>query len=103
METIRDSLSGLKSQIEKKADKTVVEDLSLVVANLEARVTTLEEKWPLPPLPAQPQAPAEVQREVVAQAASELKEHNELKRNSIVFNVPESSSNLKTVCKKDDL
>ena len=103
METIRDSLSGLKLQIEKKADKSVVEDLSLVVDNLEARVSTLEKNDPFPPLPAQPQAPAEVQREVVAQAASELKEHNERKRNSIVFNVPESPSNLKTVCKKDDL
>ena len=100
METIRDSLSGLVSQIEKKAGKSVVEDLSLVVDNLGARATTLEKNDPFPPLPAQPQAPAEVQREVVAQAASELKEHNERKRNSIVFNVPETSSNLKTVCKK---
>ena len=45
----------------------------------------------------------EAEREMVARATNELKEHNDRKNNVIVFNMPETKSNLKVECRKHDL
>ena len=114
MKNMNQNLTDIMTQLSLKADKTETSKINKQLNELDKRIATqmtgiderivvLENTTKEAPPPAQPPISKEAEREMVARATNELKEHGERKNNVIIFNMPESRSNLKTECRKHDL
>ena len=114
MKNMNQNLTDIMSQLALKADKTETDKINKHINELDKRlanqITGIDERLEVlknttneTPPPAQPPISKEAEREMVARATNELKEHNDRKNNIIVFHMPESRSNLKVECRKHDL
>ena len=113
MKNMNQNLTDITSQLALKADKTETDKINKHINELDKRlanqITGIDERLEVlenttneTPPPAQPPISKEAEREMVARATNELKEHND-RKNVIVFHMPESRSNLKVECRKHDL
>ena len=110
MKKMNENIGSIQTQLNQKTDITVTNKLDKKVTDLNAEVTDLSRRFrdietnQKNPTPPQTQLPAEVQKKVVAQAAYhyEVENHNERQNKVIIFNMPESGSDLKVACRQHD-